>query len=485
MYIQLNPAYSLRNEPKCSYIAKKEGILNRDTADSCVVPIPPYIGYILSHIGDAPYELSCRTLAQNLGVTPQSIDNFVQQLANKDNNLEFYLSADVSVVFPKKLLLRSEKAIYSQRILTSNDFDKFDNFEIKRPNMPFSVNLMITTKCNTNCVYCYAKRSLKESIRLDKIISILDELYQEGVLNITITGGDIFAYNNWIDVLSKLTYLGYKPFLSTKTCLKESEIKKLHELGYSELQFSLDSCDTNVLCEMISSDSNYLQNVRTMFDLCDKYNIQILIRTVLTSVNSKIEQIREFYEFLAKFKCVKEWIMTPAFFSESKKKTYEIYEVPNENLKNIYNFTHSAGLCFNVGLNKINQDGYTLKKFRSVDDFVCGNQICLANTTSMSVLANGLCSICEMLYDHEEYIIGDINLNTIKEIWNSDKAINLYTLKAENFSHLSKCKNCTVFSKCRNSFGKRICYSDVAKTGGSLESPDPRCPQANNVNIIL
>ncbi|QCD37251.1 SPASM domain-containing protein (plasmid) [Muribaculum gordoncarteri] len=80
----------------------------------------------------------------------------------------------------------------------------------------------------------------------------------------------------------------------------------------------------------------------------------------------------------------------------------------------------------------------------------CRNQICLANTTSLSILANGLCSICEMLYDHPEYILGSVRKASISEIWNSEKALNLYSPQQENIESDSPCKTCEVFSKCKN-----------------------------------
>lgn len=121
----------------------------------------------------------------------------------------------------------------------------------------------------------------------------------------------------------------------------------------------------------------------------------------------------------------------------------------------------------------------------TVSEFVCRNQICLANTTSLSILANGLCSICEMLYDHPEYILGSVRKASISEIWNSEKALNLYSPQQENIESDSPCKTCEVFSKCKTTFGKRICYLDITKVGGNQEDPDPRCPLSKKTKYIL
>lgn len=118
---------------------------------------------------------------------------------------------------------------------------------IKRPNIPLSANLMVTTKCSTDCLYCYANRQLRPTLKTEKLLDLIRELYEQGTINVTLTGGDIFAHQDWPVVLERVRQYGYKPFLSTKTPLDYNQIKYLRELGYEEIQFSLDSTDSEAL----------------------------------------------------------------------------------------------------------------------------------------------------------------------------------------------------------------------------------------------
>ena len=140
---------------------------------------------------------------------------------------------------------------------------------------------------------------------------------------------------------------------------------------------------------------------------------------------------------------------------------------------------------FPISLNKIGPDGYCLKRYADVDSFVCNNQICLGNSTTLSILANGDCTLCEMLYDNPEYIIGNINENSIYDIWNSKKAYELYSPNQANYNPQSPCSKCEVFDICKKGFGKRICYADINKIGETHHSPDPRCPLSKPIEIIL
>ena len=142
---------------------------------------------------------------------------------------------------------------------------------------------------------------------------------------------------------------------------------------------------------------------------------------------------------------------------------------------------------FPVYLSKITSCGYKLKQYPTVDEYVSYNQKCYANSYSMSILASGECTICEMLYDNRDYLIGNIRNQTLAEVWNSERALLLYAPMQPSISEASPCHSCTVFDKCRKSISKRVCYVDIAKTNklNSLNFPDPRCPMANAVSVVL
>lgn len=124
---------------------------------------------------------------------------------------------------------------------------------------------------------------------------------------------------------------------------------------------------------------------------------------------------------------------------------------------------------------------------KTVNEYVLHNQKCYANSYSMSVLASGECTICEMLYDNEEYLIGNIRNQSLYEIWNSQKALDLYSPLQRQISEKSPCHQCSVFDKCRKNISKRVCYVDIAKINkqNSFDFPDPRCPMAKDVDVVL
>lgn len=484
MYIALSPSYAIRNESNGSFLISVNKIIDVRKDEFGAVSIPSFLGYILSHIGDLESEAAIKVIANDLGISSSAVKHFVDQLIENPEHKEFKYSDTLSVVFPPMLLERcSEKPCAN--VYEEQSFDPKGEYNLNRPTAPLNANLMVTTKCSTDCLYCYANRKLQPLMDTDKLLDIIRELHDQGTINVTLTGGDILMHPDWQILLKCMRQYGYKPFLSTKTPLNREQVRYLRELGYEEIQFSLDSADPEVLKELINVKDGYLDKVTSFLEYSAELNLNVLIRSVLTKKNASKERLSSLYDYLAAFDCVKEWVMTPAFFSQYKESHYKSLEADNDDLIWAFEFAHKDNLAFKVGLNKITDKGYALKRFDTVEKYVCGNQICLANSTCISILANGDCSVCEMLYDSPEYLLGNVYDSSIRDIWNSEKALNLYAMAQESCPDSSPCKDCKVFDKCRNEFGKRICYVDIYKTGHSKWDPDPRCPHADIENKML
>ncbi len=483
-FIKPSQFYTLRNESGCSFLVKIEGITNPFPQDATVIQMPPFLGYILSNIGKYEYTEACEKIGAALNVGASAVGKFIDQLKEADGHKKFNISEKAFIIFPENLLQISDTPDCNE-YFTDKNFDPLAAFTPKRPVIPFNINLMITGKCTTDCIYCYANRKLGNDLDTDEILRIVKELRSTGVVNLSITGGDVFARKDWKEILKYVREVGYKPFLSTKTPLNEEELHTLKELKYDSLQFSLDSINGNTLADMVKAKNGYLTDLKKMLDICDRLDIKIQIRSVLTSLNGKIEEIEKLYSFLSSHQCIAEWDITPAFFSEFKQKEYNAYEISNDSLTKIYEFTHKPELKLKISLNKMQADGYKLKRYPETSEFVAHNQICMGNSYCLSILSTGECNICEMLYQNPEYLVGDITKQSLKEIWNSEKALNLYCPKQDEITNDSPCKECNDFESCKATFGKRICYVNILKTGGCKFDPDPGCPKAKSVDLIL
>ena len=266
MYIYLNPQYVIRNENNCSYIIAKSALITAklEYAMAFASVVPPSIGYILSHIGEGELNASIENIANTLNIKPDLIDKFIRKIIDNPVKVGWNYKG-VTISFPL-YLLTSVKEESEGSVYTDNELFYTTDFIPKRPSVPLNLNFMITTQCRTDCMYCYADRNRKNDLTSWQIIKVIDEAHDMGGGNLALTGGDIFAFPDWKEVIRKVGQYGFTPLLSTKIPLKEDDIYFLKESGIKFLQFSLDSIFTSTLQTMVRVKEDYIDNVKQMFE---------------------------------------------------------------------------------------------------------------------------------------------------------------------------------------------------------------------------
>ncbi|MBQ3949317.1 MAG: SPASM domain-containing protein, partial [Bacteroidales bacterium] len=107
--------------------------------------------------------------------------------------------------------------------------------------------------------------------------------------------------------------------------------------------------------------------------------------------------------------------------------------------------------------------------------------ICTGNRSSFFVLPDGKVTLCEQMYWHPFFILGDLFQNSIMEVWNSKKALELASFSKSDVRECSPCKKCDIFDQCRHNIG--VCWRDaIAAYGdGNYDYPSPECPYAPQV----
>ena len=109
---------------------------------------------------------------------------------------------------------------------------------------------------------------------------------------------------------------------------------------------------------------------------------------------------------------------------------------------------------------------------------------CTGNQSSFIILPNGDVTICEEVYFNKNLVIGNILENSIMDVWNSDKAKNLFYISQSVFPKESPCSKCHEFEACRHNLG--ICWFDVIASYGEENRlfPAPDCPYSPPTEVI-
>ncbi|MCR5312237.1 MAG: SPASM domain-containing protein [Bacteroidaceae bacterium] len=89
-------------------------------------------------------------------------------------------------------------------------------------------------------------------------------------------------------------------------------------------------------------------------------------------------------------------------------------------------------------------------------------------------VASGKVSVCEQLYWHPQFIIGDLKTQSLTKICNLPKAKALFAFNKSDYVD-SSCSKCKALDFCNTN--KRRCYVKTIKAYGTdnWNYPDPRC----------
>jgi len=112
----------------------------------------------------------------------------------------------------------------------------------QRLNIPLSVQLDLTYRCNERCVHCYLDHADHGEMTTAEIKHLLDEMADAGVFILTLSGGEIFLRKDFFDLLEHARRLMFCVKLKTNAVLiRGREAARLRDLGVESIQISIYS----------------------------------------------------------------------------------------------------------------------------------------------------------------------------------------------------------------------------------------------------
>lgn len=160
----------------------------------------------------------------------------------------------------------------------------------------YSVIFELTTHCNFSCVHCYlCNHHDQNELSYEKIIDILDILYNKEVLFITFTGGDIFTRKDFLDIYLYAKKKGFIIELYTNGALIDDNIIEVFK-QYPPLLVDISlygSCENTY--QKVTGVTNAFNKVIT--------NIQKLIKAGIR-VSLKAPVLNLYYNELPEIKAI-------------------------------------------------------------------------------------------------------------------------------------------------------------------------------------
>lgn len=289
-------------------------------------------------------------------------------------------------------------------------------------------------------------------------------------------GGDFLIYPYWYEVLKKMSECGFHPTISTKTPLTKEKVDKLISANVKKIQLSLDSVVNEEIIKILSVNEHYLENVIEGIELLNNAHIQIILKPVITNINDSVDSIEKLISFASKYEMISDIYLTPADYSQFKPFTYHSSKSQLNILREKINYWKglSKKNVFLLGYGEPipqKQKEETFKK----------RSACSGNMNAFFVLPDGKVTLCEQLYWHPFFILGDLSKQSILEMWNSPKALSLWNISQKDIQDGSPCRNCEDFEECRRGLGN--CWRLAVESYGNdyYDYPAPNCPKSPTV----
>src|SRR5580698_6135919 len=109
-------------------------------------------------------------------------------------------------------------------------------------NIPLTVQLDLTYRCNERCVHCYLDHDDHGEMTTAEIEDILNQLSDAGVFFLTLSGGEVLMRRDFFAIMEHARRLLFNVKLKTNgVMIRESEAKRIRELGVEQVQISVYS----------------------------------------------------------------------------------------------------------------------------------------------------------------------------------------------------------------------------------------------------
>ena len=211
----LNHFYKLRHDVKRTYLLSSNGV-DKKHADrvQCewMSRIHPVIAMALT-LFDEPQTLSelKEVFSSFFNMPENEAEDFIKLFL--DNAETFTIDYDgVSNYLPKNIVIDVAEQFappvhYSPEQFAYKELD----FKRERPYLaPFTLVFMVNNICATDCVYCYANKSVKATpIAFERVKTLIEEAHELNVTKFDIVGGEVLLYKQWKELFQLLKENGF------------------------------------------------------------------------------------------------------------------------------------------------------------------------------------------------------------------------------------------------------------------------------------
>jgi AdoMet-dependent heme synthase len=153
-------------------------------------------------------------------------------------------------------------------------------------NIPLSVQLDLTYRCNERCIHCYLDHDDHGELTTAEVKDLLDQMADAGVFYLTISGGEIMMRRDFFEILEYARQRTFCIKLKTNGILiRKKEADRIKALGVESVQISIYSHIAEVhdaITKLPGSLKDSIESIRRL----RAHGIHVIMANVLMVQNS-------------------------------------------------------------------------------------------------------------------------------------------------------------------------------------------------------
>jgi radical SAM protein with 4Fe4S-binding SPASM domain len=352
-----------------------------------------------------------------------------------------------------------------------------------RDRVPASLQWHLTSACATDCTYCYLGRRQVASADLlpfDRLMELLEECKEIGVLEVNPSGGDILLYPRLFDVLEAIDANGFLPILiSTKAYVSKDMAAKLaaHPI-VRQVQYSLDSTVAEVADYLTRTPgfcNRALESIRHLVTC----GLSVAVKAVITPYN--ILTIPRLYRELRDMG-VQGRIKLAMYCRSAYHHTDDLFNHPetfqwlDQQARQLRNEFPEDFIVIQNGEPRLEPFPKSEITTSVMESYVSRKARCTAGRTCMMICADGHVIPCEQMPETGDCFVGDVTTQSIQEVWEGQRLHDM-TIYPREALRGTPCYECEFFEDC--AVKKGFCIRDHIKYYGKIYVTPPECPKSD------
>lgn len=369
--------------------------------------------------------------------------------------LESFFPIEIGKNLKDGLINQSRKLL---RSLTNHGFLTFNSIssiggKIKtiRTKPPLRVIFIETTKnCNLHCRHCYVpdcQEPIQEKqLSLKELQILIDQTDKMGVMEIQLTGGELFILPKAIDIIKDLQERLLPCSIFTNGTLLSPELFQCLEKGHHSIIFYISLHGPEKIhdkfCRVSGSYKKIIKSIRKLLEIGCDVRINTAVGTHnIGCLTSFIGQIKESFGILHRLVTVE---------PIGRAKNQKTLIVGDDKFADIL-LTHGKNFQFLDSHDELSAKDWT-------------SPACGIGCSMAFVDAYGNVSLCPLLTQEQnpEFLAGNIREKSLREIWETSSVFNLFrTIQCK------KIERCEFRELCKGG-----CRSRAYLSTGDINAPD-------------